>query len=409
MDTPFNEGAAGTKAGGPKADGFLGRNCHQNSVTDIEKQDKLPLLDSRDPGAMLALRTLFCPPRGRPFFLTKQVVRRGACREIIKSEKPKHFSAVSFDVSNFPKLLNLLLWLSDKPDWGIVSGARLPTANPKCMRRIIEDDEETGEIATIADAPRWWLAMDIDDLPLPDLVRDLRGKCLLVRSWLPPEFQNARCIGWATSSHGIDPGSRLRFFFMLDRPLTCAEKRIWLKPLAKIGDIKFVDPGIYTANQLIYTASPIFTNPEMDDPFHGGEPRWVIIDGDDVIVTPSADQLKQSEPRDYPTRMALDGACGESHGLIRSSMAMIHATSPGGRHDQILIEAYKLAGLVVGRALDGDAALRGLIRAGTEIIPGERVITPDEIIREWKHALRKKQAEEDAEQRHDLSYYDGGD
>jgi hypothetical protein len=90
-------------------------------------------------------------------------------------------------------------------------------------------------------------------------------------------------------------------------------------------------------------------------------------------------------------------------------MAMIHATPPGGRHDQILIEAYRLAGLAVEGGLDGDAALRGLIRAGTTIIPGARAITTDEIIREWKHALRKKSAAWDAEQRLRETSSDGED
>jgi hypothetical protein len=256
MDASINKGAAGIAAGGSKSDdAFLRGECHQNRADNGENQQKLPLLDSRDPGAVLALNTLR-RPSGHAILLTKRIVRRGDCREIIASERPKHFRAISFDVSDFHRLLNVLLWLSDKPDWAIVTGSRLPTANPKCMRRLIEIDEETGDTPTIADAPRWWLAMDIDDPPLPDVVKDLRGKCLLVRSWLSPEFQNARCVGWATSGHGISPGARLRFFFRLDRPLTCAEKRIWLKPLAWIGDIKFVDPGIYTANQLIYTASP---------------------------------------------------------------------------------------------------------------------------------------------------------
>jgi hypothetical protein len=54
-------------------------------------------------------------------------------------------------------------------------------------------------------------------------------------------------------------------------------------------------------------------------------------------------------------------------------------------------------------------ALRGLIRAGTKIIPGAREIKPDEIVREWKHALAVKHAEWQLEQAHDSASDDGED
>ena len=60
-------------------------------------------------------------------------------------------------------------------------------------------------------------------------------------------------------------------------------------------------------------------------------------------------------------------------------------------------EAFDLAKLVVAGNVREQKAVSALIRAGTQIIPGERVIKEDEIFRMWDHAMFVKQAEWEAE------------
>ena len=50
-------------------------------------------------------------------------------------------------------------------------------------------------------------------------------------------------------------------------------------------------------------------------------------------------------------------------------------------------------------ALHPDRALRGLIRAGTKIMPGARQVTSDEINKIWEHAMRRKLAEREPDRR----------
>jgi hypothetical protein len=80
-----------------------------------------------------------------------------------------------------------------------------------------------------------------------------------LRAKLPPEFHDARCLWRLTSSAGI--GKRdtisMRLGFWLDRALTGAEARAWLT-----GTI--VDCAIYTPNQVIYAAKPVFAGGRFD-------------------------------------------------------------------------------------------------------------------------------------------------
>jgi hypothetical protein len=434
MDTPLNERAAGVAAGGPKSDGaFLGRNADKNSANNASCQKKTATADSLDPGVLLVLRTLTSPfkddgENGPTTFrrrrLAKLVKRDG---EVVPYEGARHHQADGLDVSDFGKLFDGLTWLSGEWAIAVVQGGKRDSASTRRMRRIIYDtpDEDDPKIIhpwTITDKPSIILPIDIDDLVPSADVLGLRAIASWVIKQLPPEFHGVRCIAVATGSYGFKRGAHIRLWFMLDRALTCAEKRRWLKPLAKIGlagvgFVKFVDIGLYTPNQLVYTATPLFEDPN-DDPLCDA-PRLIVIDGEEEFVrTPHAERLKPTA-HDYHAHQhayhapisRVAGKCGggDDNGLILSAMVAIDAATPGERHTKIMREAFFLAGFAVGGGVIADMALRGLIRAGTKIIPGARVIKPDEIIREWNHALAVKHAEWQLEQAHDSASDDGED
>jgi hypothetical protein len=425
MDTPLNEGAACIAAGGPKGDdAFLGRNEHKNSANNDKDQQKTLPADSLDTGVLLVLRTLISPFKddgedGPTTFrrrrLAKRIRRGGDPTTIEPYEGAKNFEACGLDVSTFDKLFDGLDWLLR--EWAIapVQGGKLGSANPRRMQKLIYDDydRETKTVIpkTITDKPCIILPMDIDDLIPPPGVHGLLAVGLWARELLLPEFRNAKCIIQATGSYGFKRGAHIRLWFVLDRALTCAEKRCWLRALAKIDGVKFVDIGLYTANQLVFTSSPVFEDVN-DDPLFD-MPRLLVIDGEEFVRTPCAERLKPTVHDSYDYQAAMMRAVtagGNENGLILGSMVAIDCAMPGGRHDRIMREAFTLAGFAVAGVINPDMALRGLIRAGTKIIPGEREIKPDEIIREWKHAMLKKKAEWNLEQRHsDPSSYDGED
>jgi hypothetical protein len=421
MDASLNKEAAGISAGDLKGDAaFLRGECDKNSANnDNIQQQKTASADSLDPGVLLVLRTRNSPFKdhgedGPTTFrlrrLTKLVRHDG---EIEPYESARTFDADGLDVSTFDKLLAGLNWLSG--EWAIapVQGGKIDGVSPRRMRKLIYDDydRETKTVIpkTIIDKPCIILPIDIDDLIPPPRVLGLRAIALWVIERLPPEFHGVRCIVQATGSYGFKRGAHIRIYFMTDKGLTCAEKRQWLKPLAKIDGVKFVDLGLYSANQLVYTAAPVFEDPD-DDPLYDA-PRLMVIDGEEFVRTPRAERLKPAVHNSYDYHAAMSHAAGsgDDNGLILSAMVAIDAAAPGSRHNRIMREAFTLAGFAVAGGVNADMALRGLIRAGTKIIPGERVITPDEIIREWKHALMVKSAEWSREQRPDPASYDEED
>jgi hypothetical protein len=148
-------------------------------------------------------------------------------------------------------------------------------------RRLLNADKTTGEPATIEDAAHSWLLLDIDKLAIEDdvfdPVADPERAVEYILSRLPSEFHGARCLWRLTSSAGIEKRATIsmRLGFWLDRALTGAEAKAWLTST-------IADPSIYSANQLIYAATPVFksrrTNPVAK--------RSGIVEGRAAAVTP---------------------------------------------------------------------------------------------------------------------------
>ncbi|HEY8872200.1 MAG TPA: hypothetical protein VIM52_04150, partial [Stellaceae bacterium] len=127
------------------------------------------------------------------------------------------------------------------------------------VRRLLHPDPDTGDMATLRDVPRRWLALDIDGLPRPDCIEagNIPACGRVAIAELPDAFQGTRCIVQATASHGIAPGLRLRLWFWLSRPTGGAELGRWLRGVP-------VDHSVFGAAQPIYTAAPIFVDGAHD-------------------------------------------------------------------------------------------------------------------------------------------------
>jgi hypothetical protein len=123
------------------------------------------------------------------------------------------------------------------------------------VRRLYQD-EVNGDKATIADTPHHVLFTDFDLKPEQcppglTLLANPTGCIEHCISLLPPEFKGAACVAQLTGSAGVKPGIRLRLVFWLEQPITGEQAREYLKGTA-------VDLAIYTPNQPIYAAAPIF-------------------------------------------------------------------------------------------------------------------------------------------------------
>jgi hypothetical protein len=285
------------------------------------------------------------------------------------------FSAVQ--VPDLVALIELLRELVERRDTCVLRGAIRDAARAHGVRRLLHADRATGDAPTLVEAPRAWIALDFDGLPLPagtdprDL--DLCGR--LVRAALPMEFRDAGCVVGATASHGFKSGAWLRLWFQLDRPLSGAHCKAWLRGAP-------VDLSVFRAVQPIYTAAPLFRG--MPDPL---PERLAALDGAALVDTRAETRVDPTtEVRVAERAAALRGGRPRpgrgpgqyvQHALVRAYSAIVRAPL-GTRHSTALAEACSLSRLVKGEMLSqGDLARvidRALQVAGKPAGEGEKIV-----------------------------------
>jgi hypothetical protein len=120
------------------------------------------------------------------------------------------------------------------------------------VRRLHARD---GKPATYEPAAHRFAIVDVDE---PEEVgaaigwhNDMKATVRRTLEWLPPEFRGVDVKWRLTGSAGTKPGIRLRLAFMLDRPVTEAELKVWL------ADCPNVDLAVFNAVQMIY-GNPVF-------------------------------------------------------------------------------------------------------------------------------------------------------
>ena len=175
-----------------------------------------------------------------------------------------------------------LLRLADDPNSAIIYGALKPGLNPNAEHRRMKNEPD----ATIGAVPRRVLILDIDgeDAPIDgyDAPNKLREAAIYIRDGvLPPKsFYGVRMVATVTASTGFKKGKvRLRLYALLDRPVAIDALKTWAENLRLRGVA--IDQSIYSANQPIYTARPIFEG--IDDPVPRDE-RVVILPGRSDVV-----------------------------------------------------------------------------------------------------------------------------
>ncbi len=151
----------------------------------------------------------------------------------------KTFDLFAQPLRDLDALAALLARLLRRFDCMVVRGAIVDPARTSGVRRIVHPDHETGELPTLCEFPRRWLALDVDGLPIPAGIdaRDLPACAAAARAALPPAFHAARAVVTASASHGIKPGLRLRYWCWCDRAVSGPELRRWLRgaPVDEFG------------------------------------------------------------------------------------------------------------------------------------------------------------------------------
>jgi hypothetical protein len=291
--------------------------------------------------------------------------------EIIDYSTAKTFDGFTATVGNLDDLGKLIARLMESPRLCVVRGELVAGRRAEGIRRLVHQDPETGEPPTLRDAPRRWLALDVEGVERPADVAagDIEACARVALTRLPWGLQSAACVAQATAGHGIKPGIRLRLWYWLDRPTWGAELKRWLNGTP-------CDPAVFSAGQVIYTAAPVFEGCEDHLPH-----RITCLNGARMVAVPSPAALAPAPPSPEPERTTLepgtDKASRYGRKALERALAAISTAPVNSRHDTARREASGLAKLVGRGLLHRDDLVRGvgiaLQRAGKTRQEGEAV------------------------------------
>ena len=259
-------------------------------------------------------------------------------------DEAKHFDLFNWPVGDLADVHRLLRHLLHRPDCAVVRGAIADSERVRHVRRLAHTDPKTGDMPTLLDVPRCWLALDMEGVDRPAGVpaADLAACAGEAIRRLPEAFHGVACIAQATAGHGIKPGCRVRLWYWLSRPATGRELTRWLRH-------RPADPSVFRAAQLIYTAAPVFAPGASD---HLPE-RMVVLPGTELVPVPSPEALEpakgvSTQPMPAP---GATGAARYAFAALTNAAVRIRQAGVGQRHPTILREARGLARFVAAGLL----------------------------------------------------------
>jgi hypothetical protein len=268
--------------------------------------------------------------------LAKLVQPNGA---VVNYDSVRAVDLFGMSAGGLGEIEELLRILLPRWDCAVVRGAIADPARTSGVRRLLYADRETGEPASLIDVPRSWVALDTDGLAIPaDCdAADLRACAAIACAALPAVFRNVTMVIQATSSHAIKPGAHLRMWFWLSRPTAGAELKIWLKGAP-------VDPSVFNACQLIYTAVPLFAGGGHDPMPERLAVRFGAVE---AVPVPDAAILRPPPLRARPA-LPLSGdihADAYATTVLAQCVSFIMTAPIGGRHAAIVVCSRRLAEL----------------------------------------------------------------
>lgn len=206
-------------------------------------------------------------------------------------------------IDTFEALAYTVEELAHLPNHCLVRG--VPTGGLTNVPRTLYDNE-SGEPASLQMSPSGvsWVMLDFDKVPVSSLdLTTADERLAFLVSTLPSEFHSSSFVYQWSASAGVKGWDTLscHLWFMLDRPWFCSD----LRDRAQYGDWKgLIDPAPFCANQIHYTASPIFVG--MPDPV---ENRVGVVRGtsDTVTLTPWVKPVEPVSPYNDRQHYALFG------------------------------------------------------------------------------------------------------
>ena len=246
------------------------------------------------------------------------------------------FDLISRPVADLAALADLLRKLLPRWDMAVVRGDILDFARACGVRRLLYADKETGDLPTLAEVPRRWIALDLEGIPCPPAVAaaDLAACAAVALATLPAAFSKAACAVQASGSHGFKPDLRLRVWLWSSRPMMGAELKRWLRDTP-------ADPVVFNAAQPIFTAAPVLAE-GVADPI---PVRLVLLPGEPVVNVPRAEELAPPPRAEGPPLQVHAGHVDRyaRAALVKAADRIKNASK---RHPTIISECRGLARLV---------------------------------------------------------------
>jgi len=269
-------------------------------------------------------------------------------------DSARRFDMHRMTVADLDALARVLARLLHRPDCCAIRGAPIGLDQAEPVRRLLYTCRKTGELPTVAEQPRQWLALDMEGIPLPpEVPASALAQCAaLAIARLPSAFAGVRCVVQATAGHGFKPDLRLRLWFWCSRPMDGGELKRWLRGTP-------ADPSVFGAVQPIYTAAPLFA-PGCTDPL---PERMAMLDGTALVRPPSAAALAPAALTPRPCKSGTVH-CGTGAAYARAALvrAVARITGGGPRHPAIISEARSLARLIPAGLLT-ERELRAVLEA----------------------------------------------
>lgn len=184
-------------------------------------------------------------------------------------QSAKYFTATEISLSGIEGFYSLIRESADLRNQCIIRGRlRADADHSKPVRRqlnrqrSVDPNEEAFE-----DVPREWIMIDIDKLALPSQLKTSTNPAASVNyaiSLLPEEFRNKTCVWQLSASCCLMDDSifSAHLFFWLSELLANEHLRLWAKNVNVQAGIKLIDPALFNAVQIHYTANPIFDGRE---------------------------------------------------------------------------------------------------------------------------------------------------
>ena len=284
--------------------------------------------------------------------LAKRWQPDGTCRPY---DNARHVTLHAEPVAHLAALADLLRHLAPLSRCCIVRGEPIDPARVARVRRLLHPDAETGELPTLREVPRRWVAVDVDGVPVPagtDL-HDLAACARAVVPRMPHAFRDVAGIVTATASHGIKPGVRLRLWYWLSRPTYGAELVQWFEGCP-------IDPATFRTVQPNYTAAPIFPAGTADSL----PSRLAMLPGAHAVAkVPAASLLRPVRV----VRAAPASAGGDASGRFAALVRTVRNAPEGERHPLLFWAACRAGEMIrEGARIGEEAAAVALASAAME-------------------------------------------